>query len=106
MSENTLLQLAETITARRQVTADTSYTRQLMDAGIGKCTKKFGEEAVEVVIAALNESDEALKLEVADLFYHLLVVLEVRGVKLNDIFETLEARMEQSGLTEKASRSK
>jgi phosphoribosyl-ATP pyrophosphohydrolase len=64
------------------------------------------EEAVEVVIAALNESDEALKLEVADLFYHLLVVLEVRGVKLNDIFETLEARMEQSGLTEKASRSK
>lgn len=106
MSSDTLLQLAQTIAARRDSAADKSYTRQLLDAGPAKCAKKFGEEAIETVIAATGESDEALIAESADLLYHLLVVLEVRGISLGDVYHVLEKRMSQSGLAEKASRVK
>ena len=53
MSDNVLLQLAATIRARRDAPADTSYTRQLLDAGAARCAKKLGEEAVETVIAGI-----------------------------------------------------
>ena len=75
MSDNVLLQLAATIRARRDAPADASYSRQLLDAGPARCAKKLGEEAVEVVIAGVRESDDALKQEAADLIYHLLVLL-------------------------------
>ncbi len=80
MSDDVLLQLAATIRARRAAAPDSSYTRQLLDAGPARCAKKLGEEAVETVIAGVGESDEALKEEAADLLYHLLVLLESRGV--------------------------
>jgi phosphoribosyl-ATP pyrophosphohydrolase len=98
--------LAATIKARRAATADTSYTRQLLDAGVPRCAKKLGEEAVEVVIASLSEDDEALKGEAADLVYHLLVLLEARGLAIDDVLATLERRMGTSGIDEKASRSR
>ena len=98
--------LSATIRARRSAAADTSYTRQLLDAGVPKCAKKLGEEAVELVIASLSENDEALKGEAADLIYHLLVLLEARGVAIEDVLVTLEKRMGLSGLDEKASRSR
>ena len=98
--------LAATIKARRTATADTSYTRQLLDAGVPRCAKKLGEEAVEVVIASLHENDEALKGEAADLVYHLLVLLEARGLAIEDVLATLERRMGTSGIDEKASRSR
>jgi phosphoribosyl-ATP pyrophosphohydrolase len=101
-----LSQLVVTIAARRQASTEKSYTKQLLEAGPAKCAKKFGEEAVETVIAALGENNEELTSEAADVLYHLLVLLEVRGVALDDVLKTLEARMNQSGLTEKASRSK
>lgn len=106
MSEDILSQLTATIKARRNATAESSYTKQLLEAGPAKCAKKLGEEAVETVIAALNESKEALTSEAADLLYHLLVVLEARDVALDDVLNVLAARMGQSGLAEKASRSK
>ena len=106
MSGDILAQLAATIAARRLSSADSSYTRQLLDAGPAKCAKKLGEEAVETVIAALGESNQALASEAADLLYHLLVLLESRSVALNDVLEVLEARMGQSGLAEKAARTK
>lgn len=96
--------LAATIKARRTAAADTSYTRQLLDAGVRRCSKKLGEEAVEVVIASLAEDDEALKGEAADLIYHLLVLLEARGVAIEDVLVMLERRMGTSGIDEKASR--
>jgi phosphoribosyl-ATP pyrophosphohydrolase len=101
-----LERLAATIRARRSAAADASYTRQLLDAGVLRCAKKLGEEAVEVVIASLKESDEALKGEAADLVYHLMVLLEARGVAIQDVLETLEKRMGLSGLEEKAGRSR
>jgi phosphoribosyl-ATP pyrophosphohydrolase len=104
MSNDVLSRLAETIRARRAESADKSYTRQLLEAGPERCAKKLGEEAVETVIAGVSQSDEALRAEAADLLYHLLVLLEVRGIELGDVLAVLERRAAQSGLAEKASR--
>lgn len=101
-----LQRLAATIKARRAATADTSYTRQLLDAGVPRCAKKLGEEAVEVVIASLGEDDAALKGEAADLVYHLLVLLEARGIGIDDVLATLAGRMGVSGVEEKAARGR
>lgn len=106
MADELLSELAATIRARRGATADASYTRQLLDGGVERCAKKFGEEAVETVIAALKQSDEALKGEAADLLFHLLVILEVRGIPLEDVLDVLRARQGTSGHAEKAARAK
>jgi phosphoribosyl-ATP pyrophosphohydrolase len=106
MSDDVLLQLAATIRARRTAAPDGSYTRQLLDAGPARCAKKLGEEAVETVIAGTAESAEALRAEAADLLYHLLVLLESRGVAIEDVLGVLEARAGVSGLKEKADRTK
>jgi phosphoribosyl-ATP pyrophosphohydrolase len=106
MSEtNTLARLAALIRSRRSNNAQESYTAQLLAAGPERCAKKFGEEAVETVIAAMGNDDTALRAEAADTLYHLLVLLECRQVELNDVLKVLEGRMGTSGLTEKASRS-
>lgn len=104
MSSDVLFRLAETIRARRAETSERSYTRQLLDGGAARCAKKLGEEAVETVIAGVGESDDALRAEAADLLYHLLVLLEARGVALDEVFAVLDARTAQSGLAEKAAR--
>ena len=106
MNLNTLQTLADTIQARRTSTAEKSYTRQLLDAGPPKCAKKLGEEAVELVIAATSESDEALHNEAADLVYHLLVLLESRDTSLAPVLDVLAERHGISGLDEKAARTK
>ncbi len=105
MAKDTLSRLAETIAARRSAEHERSYTRQLLDAGTAKCARKFGEEAVETIVAALSEDRNALKGEAADTLYHLLVLLEERHVALDDVLALLDERMSQSGLAEKASRS-
>ncbi|MGD9801913.1 MAG: phosphoribosyl-ATP diphosphatase [Hyphomicrobiaceae bacterium] len=104
MSNDTLERLEATIRARRDAPANTSYTRQLLDAGPARCAKKFGEEAVETVIAAIHQDDTALKAETADLLYHLLVLLGSRNVRLADVLDVLDARVGTSGLDEKAAR--
>lgn len=104
MASDTLDRLQTTIRARRLGPADRSYTRQLLDGGPARCAKKLGEEAVETVIAAVHQDDQALKAEAADLLYHLLVLLEVRNIPLADVLAVLEARTGTSGLDEKAAR--
>ncbi|AGK59625.1 phosphoribosyl-ATP pyrophosphatase [Hyphomicrobium denitrificans 1NES1] len=101
---NTLVQLAALIRSRRSESAEKSYTAQLLNAGPERCAKKFGEEAVETVIAAMGSDAAALKAEAADTLYHLLVLLESRHVALDDVFKVLEGRMGMSGIEEKASR--
>ncbi len=105
MASDTLERLAASIKARRNDAAAQSYTRQLLDGGSLKCAKKLGEEAVETVIAGVHQDDAALKAEAADLMYHLLVLLEVRGVALADVMAVLDGRMGISGIAEKASRA-
>jgi phosphoribosyl-ATP pyrophosphohydrolase len=102
---HTLDRLADIVHARRIATTDQSYTRQLLDAGAEKCARKFGEEAVELIIASLGPDQRAATSEAADVLYHLLVLLEARNVSFSDVLETLDARMSTSGLDEKASRA-
>lgn len=104
MSDETLARLASTIRARRAESADRSYTRQLLDSGTARCARKLGEEAVETVVAAIGESDDALKGEAADVIFHLAVLLESRGLSITDAVAVLDARMGTSGLAEKAAR--
>ena len=104
MTEFTLADLEARIKERAKATPDGSYTRQLLDRGVAQCAKKFGEEAVETVLAAVGEDRERLVAESADLLYHLLVLLEARGVTLAEVEALLATRTKKSGLDEKASR--
>ncbi len=104
MSEFRLEDLAALIAERAGATAGTSYTKSLLDAGPARAAKKMGEEAVETVIAAIEGDRKALVCESADLLYHLLVVLQTRGVRLDDVLAELKRRTAQSGHDEKASR--
>lgn len=104
MTDDVLMRLSALIRSRREQDSGSSYTRQLLDAGAEKCAKKLGEEAVETVIAGVSQSDAALKAEAADLLYHLLVLLEARGVALEAVLGELQSRMGTSGLAEKAAR--
>ena len=96
--------LAERIAQRASATAEKSYTRSLLDKGARHCARKFGEEAVELIIAASAEDDTALRNETADVLYHLLVVLHARGVPLNAVMDELQRRSATSGHEEKAAR--
>lgn len=69
-----------------------SYTDSLFKKGLNKIAQKVGEEAVEVVIAAKDDDDDALKSELADLFYHTLVLMRERNVALEDLAGVLESR--------------
>ena len=104
MASFTLNDLAARVKERAAASAETSYTRKLLDKGVAHCAKKLGEEAVETALAAVTEDREHLIAETADLLYHLLVVLEARGVRLAEVEAALAARTAQSGLDEKASR--
>ncbi|MFC0220780.1 phosphoribosyl-ATP diphosphatase [Pseudochelatococcus lubricantis] len=95
----------EAIIARRaKESPDVSYTAKLVAAGVGRSAKKLGEEAVEAVIAAVENDRNGLVSESADVLYHLLVVLHARDIALQDVLNELERRTAQSGLAEKASR--
>jgi phosphoribosyl-ATP pyrophosphohydrolase len=104
MSTFTLADLEARVRDRAAASADVSYTRQLLDRGVAQCAKKFGEEAMETVIAAVAEDSARLASETADLFYHLMVLLHARGVTLAEVEAVLEKRQAKSGLEEKASR--
>jgi phosphoribosyl-ATP pyrophosphohydrolase len=103
-SRFTLADLEQRIAARAASSPELSYTRQLLDKGVRQCAKKFGEEAVEAVLAAVGEDRERVIAEAADVLYHLLVVLRTRGISLAEIESLLETRSKKSGLEEKASR--
>ena len=102
----TLSDLEKRVRERAQASAAESYTRALLDKGIGHCAKKLNEEAFETGLAAVQERKNRVVAEAADLLYHLLVVLEARGIALSEIEAELGKRTRQSGLQEKASRKK
>ena len=102
----TLDALAQTIDQRAGAGAETSYTRSLLDRGAAHCARKFGEEAIELAIAAAALGESEVRAEAADVLYHLLVVLRSRGVALSSVMDELDKRSGQSGHEEKASRKK
>ena len=80
-----LAHLRATIAGRRDASPESSYTAKLLHDGVDRIGKKIGEEATEVVIAAKNGDAREIAWETADLVYHLLVLLEERGVPLDDV---------------------
>ena len=105
MANFSLSELADIVAERaRSGDPESSYTAKLISKGVGRCAKKFGEEAVEAALAAVAEDDTALAEEAGDVLYHLLVMLEARGVTLDKVMDGLHKRTAQSGLAEKASR--
>jgi phosphoribosyl-ATP pyrophosphohydrolase len=101
-----LARLSATIEARKGADPGSSYTAKLLAGGAVLSAKKFGEEAVEAVIAAAQGDRAALAAESADVIYHWLVVLAAAGVSLDEVAAKLEAREGRSGIEEKASRPK
>ncbi|QLH38357.1 MAG: phosphoribosyl-ATP diphosphatase [Defluviicoccus sp.] len=99
-----LEQLFDVIESRKGADSGTSYTARLFTKGRAKIAKKTGEEAVEVVIAALAEGKSELAAESADLLYHLLVLWASAGIRPRDVWLELAKREGVSGLAEKAAR--
>lgn len=101
---NELEELAAEIARKAKAAPDKSYTAQLISKGAEACAKKFGEEAIELAMAAAVERPDKVAHEAADVLYHLLVLLEVSGVKPSDVMDVLKHRKGVSGLVEKAAR--
>jgi phosphoribosyl-ATP pyrophosphohydrolase len=101
---DTLSTLAATIAARRDADPASSYVAKLLAAGTPLAARKLGEEAVETVVAALSGDATDLTAEAADLLFHLLVLLEARGVPFADVLAELDRRDGVSGIAEKAAR--
>lgn len=99
-----LLDLETIVAARASADPSQSYTAKLTAGGMPHATKKLGEEAVEAVIAAMQGDVVELTKESADVLYHLLVVLHMAGIGVQDVLDELGRRTAQSGLEEKAGR--
>ena len=99
-----LQKLAATVASRKGADPSTSWTAKLFSKGPDKCAEKFGEEAVEAIIASVKNDREELTKEAADVLFHLLVMLESRDVSLADVEAELARREGTSGIAEKASR--
>ncbi|MFN4263510.1 MAG: phosphoribosyl-ATP diphosphatase [Thioalkalivibrionaceae bacterium] len=93
------------IMARKGADATQSYVAGLWAGGVDRIAKKFGEEAIETVIAAKNSDPQALISEMADVWFHAVVLLAAHDVAPDDVLAELERRFGQSGVAEKAARS-
>ena len=101
---DTIDKLFATIASRKGADPSQSYTAKLLAAGVEKCARKFGEEATETVIAAIQRDKTELAKESADVLYHLMVLWAVSGITPEEVYSVLKSREGQSGLEEKASR--
>ncbi len=99
-----LYELAAVLEARKQADPDSSYVAQLYHKGLDAILKKIGEEATETVMAAKDGVPEKLVYEVADLWFHTLVLLAQQGLGPDAVLEELRRRFGLSGLEEKAAR--
>jgi phosphoribosyl-ATP pyrophosphohydrolase len=101
---DTLTRLEAAIATRRHASPEESYVAKLHAKGLAKIAQKLGEEATEAVIAALAGDEAELVGEAADLLFHLIVMLDAKGVSLQQVMAELERREGTSGLVEKAAR--
>lgn len=104
MTDFSLDDLAATIAERANSLPETSHTASLLQMGPAYCARKFGEEAVEAIVAAVERDGEALVSEAADVIYHLMVTLEACGCGFKPVMAELARRSGTSGIAEKASR--
>lgn len=106
MSTDTVLErLAEVLEARKQADPESSYVASLYARGLDTILKKLGEEAIETVMAAKDGDATQIVYEMADLWFHCLVLLSQRGLAPGDVLAELDRRFGLSGIEEKASRT-
>lgn len=108
-NKNDVLQALDAVLeTRRGASADSSYVASLYEKGLNKILEKIGEESAEVIIAAKDcegtQGQEALVGEVADLWFHTMVLLGQQGLRSTDVLSVLEKRFGLSGHVEKAAR--
>jgi len=106
MSSFSLSDLEAIVARRAAAPASESYTAASLAKGPVHCARKFGEEAIEAIIAATEGDHDGLVAESADVLFHLLVVWKARGIALDEVMAELARRTAQSGHAEKASRPK
>ena len=99
-----LIRLAQTIENRKNSDDEKSYVSEFIKSGSEKCAEKFGEEAVEAIIAAVKCDKKNLTEEVADVLFHMLVMLSSCDVDFKSVLNELERREGKSGLIEKSER--
>jgi len=97
MNDNVLKDLEAVIAGRREKPEEGSYTCYLFEKGLDKILKKVGEECAETIIAAKNGDTEELKNEISDLVYHLMVMMNERGLSLDEVLGELDARAKKIG---------
>ena len=98
MNENEILSaLYQTVVNRRDNPKEGSYTCYLLDKGIDKILKKVGEECSETIIAAKNDDNSETVYEIADLIYHLTVMMVQQGISLEEVLSELDKRSEKTG---------
>lgn len=102
---DTLKQLAQVLEQRKTAAADSSYVASLYSKGLDAILKKIGEEATETVMAAKDGEEDKIVYEIADLWFHCMVLLAHRGLGPEDVLKELERRFGLSGLEEKANRT-
>jgi len=105
MEKHILDELYKVILDRRKADPDSSYVAKRLKQGTAKIAQKFGEEAVETIIAAMQKDKPEIISESADFMFHWLLLLADQGIHPNDVMKELEARMGVSGLDEKARRN-
>ncbi|MFK7795251.1 MAG: phosphoribosyl-ATP diphosphatase [Gammaproteobacteria bacterium] len=103
-NQEILEQLQQVLIARKGANADESYVASLYEKGLDHILKKVGEESTEVIIAAKGSDAIELTKEVADLWFHCIVLLANQGLDVNDVLDELARRFGLSGLEEKSSR--
>ena len=105
MNDNVLAQLAEVLESRKQAEPDSSYVAKLYIKGLDAILKKIGEEATETVMAAKDGDKDKIVYEIADLWFHTLILLAQQGLHPDAVLAELARRFGVSGLVEKASRT-
>ena len=104
MSDDVLAELAKVLEQRKNAEPGSSYVASLYDKGLDAILKKIGEEATETVMAAKDGSADKIIYEMADLWFHSMVLLAHQGLKPDDVLEELARRFGVSGHDEKSSR--
>jgi len=104
-NQELLIALQQVLIERKNASADDSYVASLYAKGLDQILKKVGEEASEVIIAAKGDDKQALINEMADLWFHSLVLLINEGLTIEQVTEELDRRFGMSGLEEKAQRN-
>jgi phosphoribosyl-ATP pyrophosphohydrolase len=101
-----LVELARVLEERKNANPEDSYVAKLYDKGLDAILKKIGEEATETVMAAKEGNKDQIVYEIADLWFHTLVLLAQQGLEPNDVLNELGRRFGISGIEEKANRNK